>query len=257
MGDASYDYDNGHGIDVHYSYNSGPHYPPQPPHHRQRQNYFSDPEVDYDAYDSDNEFTIANNSYPGSPPNFNGSPRSNPSGSSTTTLAQTPLEALKARLLPLRHIEALLIAKLVPPNEEEATHLSAPGPYNNNHSHPSPTDSHFSDHITHYNSRSHGHQRSQSYWNQEIFVRPGPGWKGGLARARVNFPDYSSDASSQSSSSSAPRPMSAGNTGLESPDEPQEVLHSCRRDMIQLWNDDGIREMLRRKKVRLEEASGL
>jgi guanine nucleotide-binding protein subunit alpha len=50
--------------------------------------------------------------------------------------------------------------------------------------------------------------------------------------------------------------MSAGNTGLETPDELQEVLSSCRRDMIELWNDPGIREILRRKKIRLEDASG-
>lgn len=51
--------------------------------------------------------------------------------------------------------------------------------------------------------------------------------------------------------------MSAGNTGLETTDEPQEVLHSCRRDMMQLWNDPGVRDVLRRRKIRLEEASGL
>ena len=33
------------------------------------------------------------------------------------------LELLRQRLMPLRHVEALLIAKLVPPNEHEATHL--------------------------------------------------------------------------------------------------------------------------------------
>ena len=33
------------------------------------------------------------------------------------------LHELSMRLLPLRHIEQLLIAKLVPPDEEEATHL--------------------------------------------------------------------------------------------------------------------------------------
>ena len=33
------------------------------------------------------------------------------------------LDALALRLLPLRHVEALLVAKLVPPNESEAVHL--------------------------------------------------------------------------------------------------------------------------------------
>jgi len=53
------------------------------------------------------------------------------------------------------------------------------------------------------------------------------------------------------------RPNSAGNTGLETADEPQEVLYSCQRDLISLWNDRAVREILKRKKVRLEEFPGL
>ncbi|KAF8970479.1 guanine nucleotide binding protein, alpha subunit [Flammula alnicola] len=229
MRNSHNNHSNGNGIDMQISYGSPPHYPPSVPT-QPRQNYYSDPEADYDP-ESDTEFTIANNSYHNSP-NFNHSPRSDPpSGSSTTTLAQTPFEVLRARLLPLQHIEALLIAKLVPPNEDEATQLAGPSHYNG------------------------GEHPSHSYRNQEIFVRPGPGWKGGLARARVNFPGHSYDTS-PSQSSNGHRPMSAGNTGLETPDEPQEVLHSCRRDMMQLWNDEGVRDILRRRKIRLEEGSG-
>jgi len=227
---------------------SPPRYPPTAPHHHQ--NYYHEQDADYDP-DSDTEFAIAN-SYPDSPPTFNHTPRSDPSSSSITTLAQSPFEALKARLLPLRHIEALLIAKLVPPNEDEATHLAAPG--GDNDRLPSPTTSHFSHHAR--NGRSHGRTGSLSYRNQEIFVRPGHGWKGGLARARVNFPGHSYGLPS-SQTSNGHRPMSAGNTGLETPDEPQEVLHSCRRDMMQLWNDEGIKHVLLKRKIRLEEASGL
>jgi len=227
-------------------YGSPPRYPPPaPPNHHQ--NYYQEPDVD-DDLDFDTEFAFANNS---SPPNLKYSPRSDPSASSTTTLAQSPFEALKARLLPLRHIEALLIAKLVPPNEDEATHLAAPGDCSDGP--PSPTLSHSSQHAQ--NGRSHGRTDSQSYWNQEIFVRPGPGWKGGLARAQVNYPGHSYGISS--SQVSGYRPTSAGNTGLETPDEPQQVLHSCRRDMMQLWNDEGIREVLWRRKIRLEEGNGL
>ncbi|KAJ6608250.1 guanine nucleotide binding protein, alpha subunit [Mycena sp. CBHHK59/15] len=62
-------------------------------------------------------------------------------------------DALCLRLLPLRHIEALLIAKLVPPHEDEATHLpdfpDAPA--------------------------SHLNLNGQQ---PEIFVRPGNRWKG-------------------------------------------------------------------------------
>lgn len=234
----------GHGGDMQFSYASNARYPPVPS--QPRHNHYSDPDADYEV-DSDTEFTIANNSWPNGSPNLEPSPRSDPSGSSTTTLAHTPFEVLKARLLPLQHIEALLIAKLVPPNEEEATQLAGPG-------YPSPTESHFSMHTSRHN--GHGHHRSQSYRNQEIFVRPGPGWKGGLSRARVNFSD-NFEPHDTSTTSNGHRPMSAGNTGLETPDEPQEVLHSCRKDMIHLWNDEYIRDILRRRKIRLEEGSGL
>ena len=185
------------------------------------------------------------------------SPRSN----SPIALAQnTPLDALKARLLPLRHIEALLIAKLVPPNEEEATHFARPGPAG--------AGAGMSAGASSSSSTSHsGGGTNHAYRNQEIFVRPGPGWKGGLARARVTYPGsgygYGGDDGvkqnngSGSSGNGATRPMSAGNTGLETQDEPQEVLNMCRRDMIALWNDEGVRDVLRRRKIRLEEGSGL
>jgi hypothetical protein len=226
---------NGDGLDMQFSHGSPPHFPLPLPRRQ-----YSDP----DYYpDSDTEFTIANNSV-----DFNHSPRSEPL-SSTATLATTPFEALKARLLPLQHIEALLIAKLVPPNEDEATRL--------------PSDYRDGNGIYTGNDRRRGHGRSNSRYNQEIFVRPCASWKGALARARVNstsYPPYGSSSSPSSSSeyyNTSQRPMSAGNTGLETPDELQEVLSSCRKDMIELWNDQGIREILRRKKIRLEDASGL
>ncbi|KAG5338830.1 hypothetical protein C0989_006031 [Termitomyces sp. Mn162] len=134
------------------------------------------------------------------------------------------LDALRTRLQPLRHIEALLIAKLVPPNEDEATHLVSP---------------------------------HQQFRNQEIFVRPGAAWKGALARARIGHHNQNSVGSAEEAIQSGPgRPTSAGTTGLETQDEPQKVLHQCRRDMVLLWNDDVVREILVRKKVRLEELPG-
>ncbi|KAE9391741.1 G-alpha-domain-containing protein [Gymnopus androsaceus JB14] len=143
------------------------------------------------------------------------------------------LDALKMRLLPLRHIEALLIAKLVPPNEDEATQL---GGLSDSPNSPSRT----------------------SYKSQEIFVRPGPAWKGGLARARVHYPSSTGghDSSEEDASISTGRPNSAGNTGLETSDEPQAVLNACREDIVQLWSDRGVKELLHRRKIRLEEFPG-
>jgi guanine nucleotide-binding protein subunit alpha len=132
------------------------------------------------------------------------------------------LELLKMRLLPLRHIEALLIAKLVPPNEEEATHLGHKGKTNG--------------------SISSGSDRSVHAQAQEVFVRGAVSWKGVLAKSANRIHG---------------RPMSAGTTGLETKDEPQEVLNSCRADVQTLWSDPFVREILRRRKIRLEEFPGL
>ncbi len=122
------------------------------------------------------------------------------------------LETLAMRLLPLRHIEALLVAKLVPPNEDEATHLG----------HSSPDSDGF-------------------HYNHEIFVRPGGTWKGGmLAKARLFG-----------------RPQSAGTTGQETQDESQVVLDQCRDDIVTLWKDKTVKDILRKRKIRLEESPGL
>ncbi|KAF8828262.1 hypothetical protein HHX47_DHR4000576 [Lentinula edodes] len=152
-------------------------------------------------------------------------------------LDSTEIESLKLRLFPLHHIEALLIAKLVPPNEEEATRLIA-SPESTNTYPPS-------------------HPARTSYKTQEIFVRPGPGWKGGLARARVSYPSFTgSPNGEESGSTNAGRPNSAGNIGLETSDEPQEVLNACRTDIMRLWADRGVKQLLHRRKIRLEEYPG-
>jgi len=123
------------------------------------------------------------------------------------------LITIKERLKPLRHIESILVAKLVPPNEAEATHLG---------------------------NRPDFISSSQNRKVQEIFVRPGMGWHGTLLRGARST-----------------RPSSAGSTGLETPDDTQCILDSCRVDMIALWRDPTVRAILQRRKVRLEELPGL
>ncbi|EGO29187.1 hypothetical protein SERLADRAFT_445016 [Serpula lacrymans var. lacrymans S7.9] len=124
------------------------------------------------------------------------------------------LDFLKMRLAPLRHIEALLIAKLVPPNEDEAISLPA------------------SSSVSNYQStRSRSSERS--WRTQEVFVRA-------LAKSsRANGRPHSFDAVTPGSR-----------------DEAQEVLHSCRHDIMTLWNDRTVREILRKRKIRLEEFPG-
>ncbi len=127
------------------------------------------------------------------------------------------LDRMEARLLPLRHIEALLIAKLVPPNEDEVT-------------------------DTGFSPSSHQYYGLESRQQKEVSVRSGVCWKRALAKGK---------------SSASGRPLSAGNTGLETPDEATVVLYQCRHDMLSLWHDPTVQDILRRRKVRLEEQPGL
>lgn len=123
------------------------------------------------------------------------------------------LLTIKERLKPLSHVENILVTRLVPPNEADATSLG---------------------------SRPDIISSSQSRKDQEIFVRPGKGWHGALLRgARPS------------------RPVSAGTSGMETPDDTQCVLGSCRPDMIALWQNPTVRAILQRRKVRLEELPGL
>ncbi|KAH8101890.1 guanine nucleotide binding protein, alpha subunit [Cristinia sonorae] len=119
------------------------------------------------------------------------------------------LHAICMRLVPLRHVESLLIAKLVPPNEDEATHLGVSG--------------------SSYN--------TPSYRQHEIFVRPTTTWKGAINKH-----------GSKSNGSGSP--------GMDSPEESQVVINQCRHDMIALWNDRTVRDILKRRKIRLEESPG-
>jgi hypothetical protein len=129
-------------------------------------------------------------------------------GSDSEENISDELRALTIRLLPLKHAEEILVSKIFSKNEEAATGLNSHAVYT------SP-------------------RRSR-----EIFVRPGSGWKGLLAR-------WSSST-----------PANSGASTLES-DEPQELLHSCRGDIMTMWNDPTVRDILRRRKVRLEEFPGL
>lgn len=132
------------------------------------------------------------------------------------------MDLLRMRLTPLRHIEALLIAKLVPPTEADVASFAGGASFSPYQSHRSPS-------------------LERSWRTQEVFVRPGATWKGALVK----------------SSRRDGRPTSLGDTGMTTRDEAQEVLHSCSDDIIALWNNRVVREVLRQHKIRLEELPGL
>ncbi|KAH0834717.1 G-protein alpha subunit-domain-containing protein [Lanmaoa asiatica] len=131
------------------------------------------------------------------------------------------IDLLRMRLTPLRHIEALLIAKLIPPSEDDTASFVGGGSFSA------------------YQSRRNT-SVERSWRTQEVFVRPGATWKGVLAK----------------SSRRDGRPTSLGDTGMTTRDEAQEVLHGCSDDIIALWNNKLVREVLRRRKIRLEELPG-
>ncbi|KAG6379560.1 guanine nucleotide binding protein, alpha subunit [Boletus reticuloceps] len=132
------------------------------------------------------------------------------------------IDLLRMRLTPLRHIEALLIAKLIPPSQDDAASF------------------HGGSSFSAYQSRRS--TSAERLWRtQEVFVRPGATWKGALAK----------------STRRDGRPISLGDTGMTTRDEAQEVLHSCSDDIISLWDNKFVREVLRRRKIRLEELPGL
>jgi hypothetical protein len=54
------------------------------------------------------------------------------------------------------------------------------------------------------------------------------------------------------------RPQTPGDApGFEEWDEPTEVIYHCREEMMALWEDPTVREVLKRRKVRVEESPGL
>lgn len=94
-----------------------------------------------------------------------------------------------------------------------------------------------------------------------MFVRPTTGWKGALSRARVNYPSFLGDGGSGSGSSSgseASTSASAGGSAADAAgsDDVQETLNVLCGDMLQLWQDTGVREVLKKRRIRLEEGSG-
>lgn len=79
----------------------------------------------------------------------------------------------------------------------------------------------------------------------EVFVRPNMGWKGALARA------------ARLTRRGRQRPDSSSSSSSLDPFQIEQTLHALKHDMITLWSDPGVREVLKRRKVRMEEGSGL
>ncbi|KAL4073674.1 guanine nucleotide binding protein, alpha subunit, partial [Scleroderma citrinum] len=146
------------------------------------------------------------------------------------------LELLKLRLSPLHHVEALLIAKLIPPSQDDTW-----APIASSSTSGAPVITPYHHHHPAY------HHRPDQRWrpSQEVFVRPSAtSWKGALAKS-FPFP-----------ASARPNSIDDNTSTATSRDEAQQVLHACCGDVIALWRDHFVREVLRKRKIRLEESPG-
>lgn len=93
-------------------------------------------------------------------------------------------------------------------------------------------------------------QRS-AHWStsgRELFVRSSVNWKEKVARlrngtfdVRDSFADVDDDD---------------GFVDFDNPDDPNNVIQTCKEDMLALWHDPVVRQVLRMGNVRLEEMPG-
>lgn len=131
-------------------------------------------------------------------------------------------EILKAHLDPLRRVEEILIAKL---GDEEGP---VGGGSNGNSLPNSPG-----------GIPRPGIQQPQKKRKQEVTVR-----STAMDKLRVKL----------LGGPSGTRPQSEGDGANW--DEPTEVIYHCREEMMALWEDPTVREVLRRRRVRVEEGPG-
>lgn len=149
------------------------------------------------------------------------------------------LEQTRARLRPLKHVEMLLISELVPETEQEATSLHGL-------SSSTPRSLSSGSEIT-----AAGHSRNGSQaaaGGDEVFVRPNALWK-----RNVSATSQTSNAKGKERAHSR---SSSGDIDM-SGESPQTVLNACHRDILTLWENPLVREILKKRKIRMEEFPGL
>lgn len=80
---------------------------------------------------------------------------------------------------------------------------------------------------------------------RELAVHSASGWKGNFV-ARMLSKRSSSDDDEE-----------GGGINWDDPDDPGRVIHACRDDMIHLWEDPLVKQLLETRGFRLQEMSGL
>jgi hypothetical protein len=127
---------------------------------------------------------------------------------------------LKMRLLPLQQVEETLLRRLRPSGsvESEATQLPS--------------------------WKNRPYIATAGYTPTEIFINSSSPWKNAFSRILTSTPTRSSLGSSH-------------NIDFDDPEDPGVILHACAEDMIRLWDDPTVKELLRVRKIRLEDMAGL
>ncbi|EMD34671.1 hypothetical protein CERSUDRAFT_86095 [Gelatoporia subvermispora B] len=165
---------------------------------------------------------------------------SEPEGEDDDPDAQTALpphlSALRARLDSLRKVEALLIARLVPPSEGEAIEL---GP----HPHVAEYAGAYANGLGYVN----GNGADAPQRRSEIFVRAGTAWKGRIQRLRAATLSPNSDGEDEAQD---------GDSDTDPSAIAQQTIHACGGALRAIWADETVRRVLRRRKIRLEEWPG-
>ncbi|KZT24145.1 G-alpha-domain-containing protein [Neolentinus lepideus HHB14362 ss-1] len=220
-----------------------------------------------DIFEEDREGSPPPGASSSSPPFNNLSPEFDSDERLLAAMGSPALPEIRDRLEILRDVESSLIRKLLvdPVREGEGVDLD---------------DDEERGRWAHVNGKSKAFEDAamNGNWpwtNEEVFIRPGTAWKGALAKmvqpigADNDIPPVPSLSNSvttraTTTASSSPIDLFAASTmqnarrpscpGIE--ESPTSILNQLREDMVALWHDRAVREVLRRRKLRLEEGPG-
>jgi len=151
----------------------------------------------------------------------------------------------RQRLTPLLDLEEKLISVLASPEaspeEDEATQLMANtnggAPLPENYVVPEPQSQTFT--PPRFDTR------------KEVFVRSqggASGWKKAFGKL---------GGGGKNKKGNVETVKGVGDNWASDPDDPVHALVKCKGDMIRLWEDPGVQSVLKKRKLRLEESSGL
>jgi guanine nucleotide-binding protein subunit alpha len=145
------------------------------------------------------------------------SPSTSPTTTNYPTLTPEHLK-LKMRLLPLQQVEETLLRRLRPAGSAESEATQLSLGKNRPHTAPA------------------------RYIPTEIVINSSSPWKNAFSRL---LPSTRSSL------------QSSHDIDFDDPEDPGVILHACAEDMIRLWNDPTVKELLNVQKIRLEDMAGL